>query len=244
MRQITQQLMSPPLLARVAKEEGLETGSSSVEAAVNRLRQKVDIGVPEPLAQTNEPRRLDAFIVSYTDSNPDRAQRVTSRLATVFVDENSKSRAARAEDTSAFIASQVQASQARLADLEGRLRRAKESHMGQLPEQTQANLQTLSGLRQQLEATATALRGEQDRLSMIERQIEGMKQGSADVPVAPHTGAAAGASVPSPDLRVLALQRALADARELYTAKHPAVLRLQQELAPARTEAAADKQKP
>src|SRR5207244_2512333 len=68
MRQITQQLMSPPILARVAKEEGLETGSS-VEAAVNRLRQKVDIGVPEPVAQTNEPRRLDAFIGSYTDND-------------------------------------------------------------------------------------------------------------------------------------------------------------------------------
>ena len=242
MRQITQQLMSPPILARVAKEEGLERGSS-VEMAVNRLRQKVDIGVPEPVALTNEPRRFDAFIVSYTDSDPDRAQRVTSRLATVFVDENSKSRAARAEDTSAFIASQVQASQARLADLEGRLRHAKESHMGQLPEQTQANLQTLSGLRQQLEATATALRGEQDRLSMIERQIEGMKQGSADAPIAPTAGAGPGAGL-SPDLRILALQRALAEKREMYTDKHPEVLQLQEELATARKEAAAEKQKP
>jgi polysaccharide chain length determinant protein (PEP-CTERM system associated) len=243
MRQITQQLMSPQILARVAKVEGLDAGSS-VEAAVNRLRQKIDIGVPEPVALTNEPRRFDAFIVSYTDSDPDRAQRVANRLATVFVDENSKSRVARAEDTSAFIATQLQASQARLADLESRLRRAKESHMGQLPEQTQANLQTLSGLRQQLEATATALRGEQDRLSMIERQIDGMKQGSADAPVAPHSGAGAGSSLPSPDLRVLALQRALADARELYTDKHPEVVRLQDELATAKKEAAAEKQKP
>jgi polysaccharide chain length determinant protein (PEP-CTERM system associated) len=243
LRQITQQLMSPQILARVAKDEGLDTGSS-MEAAVTRLRQNVDIRVPEPVALTNEPRRFDAFIVSYTDADPDRAQGVASRLATVFVDENSKSRAARAEDTSAFIATQLQASQARLADLESRLRRAKESHMGQLPEQTQANLQTLSGLRQQLEATATALRGEQDRLSMIERQIEGMKQGSADVPVAPHAGVGAGVALPSPDVRVLALQRALADAREIYTDKHPEVMRLQEELATARKEAAADKQKP
>ena len=241
MRQITQQLMSPLILARVAKDEGLDAGSS-MEAAVNGLRQNVDIRVPEPVALTNEPRRLDAFIVSYTDADPDRAQGVTNRLATVFVDENSKSRAARAEDTSAFIATQLQASQARLAELEGRLRSAKESHMGQLPEQTQANLQTLSGLRQQLEATATALHSEQDRLSMIERQIEGMKQGSAEGPIGPSSGVSAG--LVSPDLRVLALQRALADARQTYTDKHPEVVRLQEELAAARKEVVADKQKP
>ena len=126
-------------------------------------------------------RRLDTFMVSYSDGDPVRAQRIANRLATVFVDENSKMRAEHAEDTSAFIATQLRASQARLADFDARLRKAKESHIGQLPEQTQANLQTLSGLRQQLEANATALRSEQDRLSMIERQVEGLKQGSADV---------------------------------------------------------------
>ena len=52
--------------------------------------------------------------------------------------------------------------------------------MGQLPEQMQRQPATLSGLRQQLESNATALRGEQDRLSMIERQLEDMQQGSAD----------------------------------------------------------------
>src|SRR5437762_3424696 len=56
---ITQQLLSPEILARVAKEEGL-VDSGSVDAAANRLRRKIDLGVPEPVAQTNEPRRLDA----------------------------------------------------------------------------------------------------------------------------------------------------------------------------------------
>ena len=55
--------------------------------------------------------------------------------------------------------------------------------MGRLPEQTGANLQTLNGLRQQLESTNTALRGEQDRLSMIERQLEAMRQGAEGLPL-------------------------------------------------------------
>ena len=200
------------------------------------------ITVPEPVAATNEPRHLDTFVISYVDADPERTQRVANRLANVFVEESSKMREQRAEHTSSFIASQLSASQQRLADLEGRLRHAKESHIGQLPEQTQANLQTLSGLRQQIDANATSLRGEQDRLSMIERQIEGMKQGASDVFIAPH--ATGPATDTSPQARVLALQRELAAARLSYTDKHPEVIRLVEELATARKEAAADHERP
>ena len=135
---------------------------------------------------------------------------------------------------------QFRASQARLADLEARLRKAKEAYMGRLPEQTAANLQTLSGLRQQLEANATGLRGEQDRLSMIERQIEGLKQGSGDVVFVPRGSEA---SLP-PENRVVTLQRELAVARGMYTDKHPDVQRLEEELANARKDVVADREKP
>jgi succinoglycan biosynthesis transport protein ExoP len=236
LRALSQQMMSLPVLARVVREEGLGTGSPA-DPQIALLRKAITITVPDPVANTNEPRRLDTFDVAYTDSDAGRAQRIASRLATVFVDETSQTRAERAEDTSAFIATQLRASQARMADLEQRLRAAKESHMGRLPEQTQANLQTLSGLRQQLEANATALRSEQDRLSIIERQIEAMQQGTggtartSDVPAAPETRAAV-------------LERELAAARGTYTDKHPEVQRLEEELAAARRESVAVRQRP
>ena len=239
MRAMSQQLLSLQILARVVREEGLGSGAPN-DPKVGRLRRRITITVPEPVAQTNEIRRLDTFIVAYGDPDPARAQRITNRLATVFVDENSKTRAERAEDTSMFIAAQLHASQVRLADLEGRLRKAKEAYMGRLPEQTQANLQNLSGLRQQLEANATALRSEQDRLSMIERQIDGLKQGNADVLFVPRGSDAA---LP-PESRLLTLQRELATARAVYTDKHPEVQRLEEEIANARKDVLAERQRP
>ena len=241
LRAMSQELLSAPTLARVAREEHLVTDGSD-DAVINRLRSAVTITVPDPVATTNEPRHLDSFIISYADSDPARTQRVTNRLASVFVDESSKTREQRAEHTSSFIATQLTASQARLADIEARLRRAKESHIGQLPEQTQANLQTLSGLRQQMDANATALRGEQDRMSMVDRQIDGLKQGAADVVVAPRAGGAVVES--SPQSRVIALERELGAARLSYTDKHPEVARLTEELATARKEAAAEQRRP
>jgi len=242
-RAVTQQLMSTQVLSRVARAEGLAQAAPD-DAMLAKMRRQVAVGVPEPLTATSEPRRLDTFVVSYTNQDPARAQRVANRLAYVFVDENSKTRAQVAEHTSAFITTEVDASQKRLAALEERLRKAKETYMGRLPEQTSANLQTLSGLRTQTDATSTALRSEQDRLSMIERQIDGMKRGLADVIIPPRPGASASEMATTPEARVIALQRELAAARLTYTDKHPEVIRLQEELVTARKEAAADRQRP
>jgi polysaccharide chain length determinant protein (PEP-CTERM system associated) len=239
MRALSQQLMTASILSRVAQEEGL---GNNDDRLIGRLRSAISIAVPDPFAQVNEPRRLDAFLVSYGDPNPARAQRIANRLVNVFVDENSKQRAANAEGTADFLSKQLQASQQRLAVLEAKLRSSKESFMGQLPEQTQANLSTLSGLRQQLEANATALRGEQDRLSMIERQIEGVRQGSADVIFIP--GPNGGATAQTPESRVVLLQRELAEARAMYTDKHPEVQRLEEELRTARQDAQTERTKP
>lgn len=239
-RAVSQQLLSSRVLMRVAKETGLS--ASPDEALMGRLRASVTVAVPTPVA-TDDPKRLDTFVVSYVDDNPARAQLVANRLAAVFVDDNSKARQQRAEYTASFISAELGNSQMRLGELQARLRRAKESHIGQLPEQTLANLQTLSGLRQQTDANATSLRGEQDRLSMIERQLDSVTQGGPDtLAAAPRSGQ--GAPLQSGDARIVALERDLAAARLSYTDKHPEVVRLQDELATARAEAAREQQLP
>ncbi len=240
LRALSQQLVSTQILSRVVQEEGL--GSASDERLIGRVRSAITIGVPEPVANVNEPRRLDAFLVSYGDPDAGRAQSVANRLVNVFVDENSRRRAANAEGTSSFLSAQLKASQERLSALEATLRESKESYMGQLPEQTQANLSTLSGLRQQLEANATALRGEQDRLSMIERQIEGLARGNADVVFVP--GPNGNAQLQTSETRVTSLQRELAAARAIYTDRHPEVQRLEEELRAARADADAERTRP
>jgi polysaccharide chain length determinant protein (PEP-CTERM system associated) len=238
-RALQQQLLSPQILSRVVREEGL-TGAPD-DRLISRVRTSITIGVPDPVAQVNEPRRLDAFLVSYGDPDPHHAQSIANRIVNVFVDENSKRRTQNAEGTAAFISGQLQESQKRLAALEAKLRTSKETYMGQLPEQTQANLATLSGMRQQLEANATALRGEQDRLSMVERQIDSVRQGNADVVFVGPNGTAQSQTAES---RVAQLERDLAAARAMYTDKHPEVQRLQDDLKSAKADADAEAKQP
>jgi succinoglycan biosynthesis transport protein ExoP len=235
LRAISQQLLSVPILDRVVTEEKLQSDVAK-DVQIGRLRRAIEIYAP-PTVPGAETRRFDTFIVSYSDEDPARAQRITNRLARVFVDENSRSRTERAEDTSAFISTELQASKVRLTGLEARLRQAKEAYMGQLPEQTPANLQMLGGLHQQLEANATAFRGEQDRLTMIERQITALRQGQSDVQLLARIGGGGPSSAQS---RVNALERELTAAQMQYTDKHPEIQRVRTELAQAKREAAAE----
>jgi polysaccharide chain length determinant protein (PEP-CTERM system associated) len=235
-RAISQQLLSPAVLERVAREEGL-AAARPVEDVVLGLRNRVVVDVDSPLPRNRAGApAMDSFRISYTDRTPDRAQRVTNRLATVFVQENSRSRARQAEGTSEFLSGQLAESRKRLDQLQAKLRQAKETYMGRLPEQTDANLQMANGLRQQLEATSNALRGEQDRLTMIEAQVQALEQGAAS------------ALVPEPQGihgRIRDLEEQLANARARgYKDKHPEIIMLQEELASARADLDAAKEQP
>jgi succinoglycan biosynthesis transport protein ExoP len=236
-RALSQQLRSPAVLERVAREEGL-TAERPADEVMQDLVGRISVEIPKPIARTEGSPELNAFEIVYRDRTAERARRVANRLAQVFVDEHSRSRVMQAEGTAEFLAAQLRASQERISQLEARLRTVKELHMGKLPEQTLANLQTLAGVRQQLEATSNSLRSEQDRLSLIERQMQSMKQGLSSVP----TGSPATAA--SPQQRVVMLQRQLAEARSQYTAKHPEVQYLEEELKAARAEVAALGQQP
>jgi len=237
LRNINQLLTSDAVLQRVVTAEGLDKTMTAAEA-VQRMRQRV---VTTPVQETSLPNApVERFNVAYTDGEPSITQRVTNRLTDVFVQESSRKRAVRAEETAMFINLQVEASQARLSDFEARLRGAKETHMGALPEQTGANVAMVTGLQQQLETTTNAIRGEQDRLSIIERQIESMQGGvvgEVTLPGAPATSSPAA-------VRAITLERELAAARGSYTESHPDVVRLREEVAAAKAAATAEANRP
>ena len=247
-RAVTQQLLSRTVLERTVRLEKLDR-DGSIDAAVSDLRGKISVEMPDSLTTggANPPQQLspeqkaqlDSYLISVDDGDPERAQRLVNRLAQVFVDENNKSRELRAQDTSQFIEGELRASENRLNALEAKLRETKESFMGRLPEQTNANLAMVAALQRQLESSATMTRGEQDRLSMIDRQIEALQQGADDA-----LSGLRGTPGESMQSRVAGLRRDLANARLTFTEKHPEIVRLQEELANAEKAAELEKSRP
>src|SRR4051812_1602752 len=89
-RAVQQLLLSPTVLERVIREEQVGKSKPGVEAAA-KLRDNIaqNIDVPPPIGLNGRPdptRGIDLFYIGYTDSSAERAQRITNRVAMVFVE--------------------------------------------------------------------------------------------------------------------------------------------------------------
>jgi succinoglycan biosynthesis transport protein ExoP len=224
-RAVSNELLSQAVLERVATEEQLADGDS-MDNVVAALRSRTSVALPQRRLQSNTRQEPDTFIVSHTAPTPDLAQRITNRLTQIFVELQSRRRETRAEETSAFLARQLEMSREKLSAAETNLREAKSTFQGRLPEQALSNLQSVSELRQQLEANRSALVAERQRLTVLDQQIEGLKQDA--------TLAASNAIETRTRERLAGLEQQLAEARQQYTPRHPEVQRLEDELARAR----------
>jgi polysaccharide biosynthesis transport protein len=226
-RAISQELLSLPVIAQVAREEGLLTGTND-DDVVAGIRARTSVSLPvKTLVARGDP---DTFVVSYAGPTADEAQRVTNRLLKVFIERDTVNRRSRAKETAAFLGEQLRESERRMDEVETRLRRLKESNTGLLPDQALANLQAMSDIRSRSDNNAAALRDERDRLATVEQQLEAARnEASFDTRSEDEVKA---------QERVLTLERSLAEAQRVYTSKHPEIQRLDTQLATARIDLA------
>ena len=239
-RAVSQQLLSATVLERVVREEKIRPERPVEEtAAALRARVEDNIVVPKPIGRGDDREGIQSFRLGYVDSSPERAQRIANRLAMVFVEENSKTKTQRAENTSEVLAQQLRNSQENLNRLQEQLRVRKQANMGRLPAQMNANISMVNGLRQQHDSLSLQLRAEQDRLSMIEGQLEQMKQGVGGITMT-SSGAQA---IQAARSRINELNRQLTQYRAAgYTDQHPDIIQTKEELAVAQRELSAASQ--
>jgi succinoglycan biosynthesis transport protein ExoP len=195
------------------------------DALIARMRKNIDI----ELVRTRRDE-LSAFKISYSHSNPALAQQVAGELTSLFINENVRNRAQLSEDTTAFLENQLTESRRSLDEQEQRLREYRSRYLGQLPEQLPGNVQILTGLQTQLSAETDALqRLEQQRLLL---QYQHQAVGGDSVK---SRGPAPAVAVPDLDQKLETLKAELNELSTRYTAQHPDMLKVQNEI--ARTEA-------
>jgi succinoglycan biosynthesis transport protein ExoP len=239
-RSIQQLLLSPTVLDRVIREEQINRSKPTAEVAAS-LRDNLtrNLEVPPAVGLNGRPdpaRGIDMFFIGYTDGDAARSQRIANRVATVFVEENSRVQTNRAENTAAVLEQQVKASQTTLAELETKMRMKKQNFVGSLPEQMGANVSMANGARSQFESLSMQIRSEQAHMSMVESQLSEMRQGLAG------SSSASVAVVQAAQKRVDDLDSQLTADRALgYTDMHPDIQRLQRELKQARADLSAAK---
>src|SRR5580700_4402365 len=155
MQSITQQILSRTRLLHIIDQYNLYAAphsQPSPDQKVDRMRKDIDIELVRDAGN-----QITAFNVSYSSRDPRVAQKVTSELTNLFINENLEVRQHQSEDTTKFIESQLETARQTLSDQEEKVREFKGQHVGEMPGQVTSNLQILSGVQSQLQSEQDAL---------------------------------------------------------------------------------------
>ena len=225
LQSITQQILSRTRLLQIVNSANLYTagqGKVTPDDLVERLRKDIQI----ELVRDNQ-NRISAFNVYYTAADPHTAQRVTSDLTNLFINENLESRQQQSEGTTKFLEDQLESARQTLSQQEEKIRVFKAQHVAELPTQLQANLQILSGLQSQLQSQQDALNSaKQQRIylqSLVDQyhSLQPTGKGGDDSP----------AGLPAIDQELDRLKSQLTDLNSRYTDSHPDVRKVKSQIA-------------
>ncbi|HEX7128358.1 MAG TPA: XrtA system polysaccharide chain length determinant [Thermodesulfobacteriota bacterium] len=171
---LSQQVMSRTRLEQVIRTLGLWREDwddpAAMERRVNGLRQHIDVRVSGS----------DSFVIGFEGREPRLVQQITNQLASLFIAENSKIRAQRAEGTAQFIDQQRREMEEQLAAKEAEIRAYREAHLGELPEQKEANLRALDQLEQRLAANREATLRLTERRGLVQQQMASLRARAAE----------------------------------------------------------------
>jgi polysaccharide chain length determinant protein (PEP-CTERM system associated) len=173
---LKEQILSRSRLERIITDLSLYPSLRQrlpMEDVVERMRQDIDVKTT-----ANE-----SFKVSYVSQDAKIAQKTTERLASLFIEENSRDRANVAEDTNQFLESQLQDARRRLVEQEKKLEEYRRRYSGQLPTQLTANMQSISSAQLQLQSVSDALDRARERRVTFERQLADLQVPDPVVPV-------------------------------------------------------------
>jgi polysaccharide chain length determinant protein (PEP-CTERM system associated) len=163
---ISDQILSRSRLERIINDFDLYPElrtTAPMEDVVNQMRR--DIGPPQ--IKLGE----QSFRISYVSKDPKTAQKVTARLASLFIEENSSDRESLADSTNVFLESQLEDAKKQLEEREQRLEDYRRRHAGELPTQLESNLQAIQNAQMQLQSLSESLNRALERKLLFERQI-------------------------------------------------------------------------
>ena len=160
---LRQQILSATRLGQIVDEMGLYKElkkKESQDEIVELMRHDITVGVA---ASAHADKGLEAFTVSYVNSNPAVAAQVTNRLASLFIEDNIKNREQTVMGTADFLQKEMEDSQRDLKLKEDKITELKTKYVDVLPESEPMHVQALSSLQ-------LSLQNERDTVNQAEQQ--------------------------------------------------------------------------
>jgi len=207
----SEEVLSHAHLLAIIDEFGLyaeDRKRLSPEALLSRIQRDISI---QPIESGSAQKDVSSFKISFVANNPELAQEVTSKLTSLFIEQNLETREHQATTTTDFLREQLEATKNKLTDAEEQVRAFKMQHLGELPDQQAGNLAIMNGLQQQLQNTMASLNRAEEQRQYLESLSQNRTQTMAN------------------DLARLKSERA--KLLDRYTPEYPAVMKLNEKIA-------------
>ena len=223
---ISQEIMSRTRLEQVISELKLyseESKSKSTEQIVELMRENIQVELKG---------KEGYFSIGYVGRDPRTVTTVANKLASLFIEENLKLREQETQGTSEFLTIELNATKAKLDELEGAITKFRRDHLGDLPEQRDTNVKVLEQLQLIYQRTGENLRAAEDRKLIIQKQMS-----DVELLLASSQGTKEGSGSPLVPLKdpqetqLEQLRNQLADLQSKYSERHPDILTAKKRIA-------------
>ncbi|MGB8836865.1 MAG: Wzz/FepE/Etk N-terminal domain-containing protein [Candidatus Acidiferrales bacterium] len=220
-----QQILSRSRLEPIIRQFNLypeDVNRMSMDDLVVRLQKTIDVTPILPMTETRA-QQLPGFYVAVTLSNARHAQEVCTAITSMFIEQNLRLRQEHSETTTQFLAQELASAKASLDEQDGKLAAFKSRHIGELPDDEQTNLNLLTGLTSQLDASTQALgRAQQDKSfneSLLSQQVSAWQASQT------------GRNPETLEQQLIAAQARLATLKSSYTDDYPDVIQAKNDIA-------------
>lgn len=164
-----------------------------------------------------------AFTLSYEGKDPATVQRVANVLASLYLEENLKNREERAAGTAAFLQQELEELNGQINLLESKISEFKKTHLEELPEYTQINIQVISRLDSELTRIDMHINALKERKILLAGQIANVDPLS---PIITEDGR----TMMNPAERLRQLRLQLTSYRGIMSDQHPDMIQLKTQI--------------
>jgi len=219
---ISQEIMSRTRLEKVIHELSLFPeiiNKVPMEKIIASMRANIEIDV-----HSNENRGVSSFTISYLDKDPQTVASTANRLASLFIEENLKSREQQAKKTTKFLEGELNKLNIVIEEQEKKISEFKQQHLGSLPDQREPNLRMMDQLILQRQSIIDELNDTENRKILLQQFAQ---SGGTPPPTSNDQSSVPAGSLPS---RIEDTKRRLTQLQNKYTDNHPDVIATKSEL--------------
>ena len=224
--EVRQFVMGRKTLGQIAGEFGLfgyekdRPDGAESENAVRAMRGSIKV----------EPTKDKLFItLSFSNEDPIIARDVTSRLSDLFIEETLKDRERGVEAAEDFLGLELKHAKSELEAKEKIISEFKQLHLGELPQQIDANLRKLDRLQEDMRSQSEQSQSLASRLAQIDKSIKDYEETGeigSDSPIG-------GSSKRNKDPRlgrIKELERRLVELSSMYKETYPDLVQVKEEI--------------